>query len=481
MRQPCPVGGHAVEAFHRADGHRVLVGPRVTHHADALDRQQHREALPQPLIPAGLANLLRDDLVGQPQQIQPLARDLADDAHRKPRTRERLADDKLAVEAQVAADAADFVLEEIAQRFDQREVHPLRQAAHVVMALDDDGRSEYGGRFDDVGIERPLAQEVKPPELLRALLEDIDEGGADDLPLRLRIGDAGQPLEEEVRGVHEIERELHLLREAGADLAGLLVPQQAVVHEDAGEAIADRAMHEERRHRRVDAARESADDFAAPDLLPDPVRRLLDERRNRPVAGASADVEGKVAENFRPMVGVRDLGMKQQRVERPIGRFHGCDRCGGARSRDRKSRRHRRHIVPVARPDAERARQLREQTRARSPIGGHVHQRVAELAVAGATDFATQHIRHQLHAVADAEHRRAELEDLRRALRRPCLRHALRAAGQDDPARILRPQRLERRVERHHLRVHRQLAQTTSNQLRVLRAEIQNENGLMGH
>ena len=33
----------------------------------------------------------------------------------------------------------------------------------------------------------------------------------------------------------------------------------------------------------------------------------------------------------------------------------------------------------------------------------------------------------------------------------------------------------------HDLGVHRQLAQTTSDQLRVLRAEIQNENGLMGH
>ena len=34
---------------------------------------------------------------------------------------------------------------------------------------------------------------------------------ADDLPLLLRIGDAGQPVEEQVGGVDEVERQLQLL------------------------------------------------------------------------------------------------------------------------------------------------------------------------------------------------------------------------------------------------------------------------------
>ena len=49
------------------------------------------------------------------------------------------------------------------------------------------------------------------------------------------------------------------------------------------------------------------------------------------------------------------------------------------------------------------------------------------------------------------------------------------------PTGLLRAQRLERRVERHDLGVDRQLAQATRDELRVLRAEIQDENGLMGH
>ena len=40
---------------------------------------------------------------------------------------------------------------------------------------------------------------------------------------------------------------------------------------------------------------------------------------------------------------------------------------------------------------------------------------------------------------------------------------------------------VERRVERQDLRVDRQLAQTARDQLRVLRPEIENDDGLMGH
>jgi hypothetical protein len=106
---------------------------------------------------------------------------------------------------------------------------------------------------------------------------------------------------------------------------------------------------------------------------------------------------------------------------------------------------------------------------------------VAEFAVARPAHLTAEHVGHELHAVADAEHRRAELEDAGRAPGSPFLGNALRPARKNDPGRILRAQRLYWRIERHDLGVHRQLAQTTSDELGVLRAEIQNENGLMGH
>ena len=65
VRQPRPVGGHAVEAFDRANRDGELVGARIAHHAHALHRQQHGEALPEPLVPARPAHFLGDDGVGR--------------------------------------------------------------------------------------------------------------------------------------------------------------------------------------------------------------------------------------------------------------------------------------------------------------------------------------------------------------------------------------------------------------------------------
>ena len=128
------------------------------------------------------------------------------------------------------------------------------------------------------------------------------------------IDDAGQPIEEQRRGVHEHQRQLEPL-EALADLRGLVEPQHAVVHEDARQLVADGAVKDQRRDRRIDAAAQRADDAPVADLRADPRRRLLDKRRHRPVAGAAADAVGEVAQDLEAAFGVHDLGMKQQRVQ----------------------------------------------------------------------------------------------------------------------------------------------------------------------
>ena len=106
---------------------------------------------------------------------------------------------------------------------------------------------------------------------------------------------------------------------------------------------------------------------------------------------------------------------------------------------------------------------------------------MAELALRRRRDAAAERVGHQLHAVADPEHRTADVVDAGIALRRAELGHALGPARQDDADRLARANRFERRVRRPHFRVHRQLAQSPRDQLRVLRTEIQNDDGLMGH
>jgi hypothetical protein len=110
-----------------------------------------------------------------------------------------------------------------------------------------------------------------------------------------------------------------------------------------------------------------------------------------------------------------------------------------------------------------------------------LHDRVAVLALARGADAAAERRGHELHAVTDAERRHARIEDPRVALRRPLVRHAARAARQDDADGPARHERVDGRVERQDLRVDRQLAQAPRDELGVLRPEIQDEDGLVRH
>ena len=68
-------------------------------------------------------------------------------------------------QAELLADRAHLVLEQQAQRLDELEVHLLGQPADVVVRLDRRGIGRAG--LDDVGVERPLDEELRVRELER--------------------------------------------------------------------------------------------------------------------------------------------------------------------------------------------------------------------------------------------------------------------------------------------------------------------------
>jgi hypothetical protein len=104
----------------------------------------------------------------------------------------------------------------------------------------------------------------------------------------------------------------------------------------------------------------------------------------------------------------------------------------------------------------------------------------AEFAMLGDLDGATEFGAHGLLAVADAEHRQSEGEDLRRGARRHRLGDARRPARQDDAAQALPRQRRLDAAERHDLGIHAGLAHPPRDQLGVLGAEIDNQD-VLGH
>ena len=78
---------------------------------------------------------------------------------------------------------------------------------------------------------------------------------ADDLPLLLRVFDAGQFLEKPLLGVYRYELDAEVSAEGPLDLLPLVQAQQARVDENAGELIADGAVDERCRDRGIDSPR----------------------------------------------------------------------------------------------------------------------------------------------------------------------------------------------------------------------------------
>ena len=150
----------------------MAVGAAVPLYADRADvGEQHDRELPDVAVESGLGQLLARDRVGLPQDVETLAGDLADDPDAEARAGERVPPDDLRGQPQLLADEADLVLEQRAQRLDQRELEVVGQAADVVVRLDVGGAGSPA-RLDDVGVERALDQEGDLLPLLdRGLLE----------------------------------------------------------------------------------------------------------------------------------------------------------------------------------------------------------------------------------------------------------------------------------------------------------------------
>ena len=165
---------------------------------------------------------------------------------------------------------AHLVLEQGAQRLDQVELEVVGKPADVVVALDVGGALAAAG-LDHVGVQRALHEELallRPSAGRRATrrarlgLEDADELAADDLALGLRVGHARERVEEALLLVGHDEAHAGGGDEVALDLLGLALAQQPVVHEHAGELVADGLLHDRGGDGRVHAARQSADDAA---------------------------------------------------------------------------------------------------------------------------------------------------------------------------------------------------------------------------
>ncbi len=234
-------------------------------------------------------------------------------------------------------------------------------------------------------------------------------------------------------------------------------------------------MHDRRRDGGVDAAGQAADDLRVADLGTDPLDLLGDDVAAVPVAGDAGGAVQEVLEHGLAVRGVLDLGVPLHAVEAALVARERRDGRGRAGGEDLEALGRLRHGVAVAHPHGlvvglavEQGAAGRERDRGGSVLAG---TRVRDLAAESAG--------HDLEAVADAEHGDAELEDPLIEAGRALLVDAGRAAAQDDAGRVLRADLLGRDRGRHDLRVDVGLADAAGDQLRVLGAEVDDEDGTL--
>src|SRR5262249_48390232 len=129
------------------------------------------------------------------------------------------------------------------------------------------------------------------------------------------------------------------------------------------------------------------------------------------------------------------------------------------------------HLVAVTHPDDGLVRHSREQ--AVGLLDADVS--AAEFTALARLDLAAEQVAGQLHAVADAKHRDAEVEDSGVALRGARLVDARGAAGEEQAARPQLGDAGGRQVGAHDLAEDILLADAPGDQLAVLRAEVEDQ------
>ncbi|MNS88134.1 hypothetical protein D3C72_1220980 [compost metagenome] len=238
-------------------------------------------------------------------------------------------------------------------------------------------------------------------------------------------------------------------------------------------------MDQRRRHRRIHAAGQAQNDFLVTHLLADLGHGFGDMVAHHPVGLRAGNLEHEALEHLAALCRMRDFRVELHRViaARLVG--HAGDRAARRGRHQLEARRQFGHLVAMAHPDLEHAVALgrREILDAIEQPGMTMgaHLGVAEFAMVAPLHLAAQLHGHGLHAVADAQHRHAEVPHGLRRAQLVVFVGAGVAAGQDDGLRRVLADEFVGHIVRMDFAVDVCLANAAGNQLRDLRAEIKDE------
>jgi hypothetical protein len=261
------------------------------------------------------------------------------------------------------------------------------------------------------------------------------------LRFSLGIGDAREIAEELARSRRRCAGPCESCAEERSTCSRLAAAQQPVVDEDAVQPRADRLVDQDRRHRRVDAARQTEHDFAVlAHLCLDRLDDLVDDRTRRPIALEPGEFEEEVAQHHLAIERMRDLRVELDQLHLALVAPRRRVGAGRRRAGDFEASRQRLDNIAMAHPDARLSAEPGEERPRRI---AQLELRVAIFAAARIRrrhDLAAEQMADELHAVADAEHGDVAFEERRVDRRRPLLVDRARPAAEDHGAIVPRVQ-----------------------------------------
>ena len=270
-----------------------------------------------------------------------------------------------------------------------------------------DGLGGLGSRFDDVRIQSSLPEEGEMPEAGGFFLENGDEFGADELPFAFGFGDALEAGKEPRGGIDPDEGDPEGQAEEFVHFLGFVLPQEAVVDEDAGEAVAEGFVEEEGGDAGIHAPGNPHQDGFVPHEGTDAGDLFFDVPRHRPRRLGPAEIEGETPQDVGPVDGMLDFGVELDAEPRFLAVLDGGGHPGIGEGDDLEPFGRLRDPIPMAHPDFLDFGKAGQKPRiAQGPDG-------LPAVFPGGRGFhlAVAVFRHPLHPVTDPEDGDSEIED----------------------------------------------------------------------
>src|SRR3989449_3199833 len=169
---------------------------------------------------------------------------------------------------------------------------------------------------------------------------------------------------------------------------------------------------------------------------------------------------------------MRDFGMKLQAVQSSLRIFYGCERrAAGARS-DAKPTRQRCYFVTVTVPDVHLFSQAVKKLR---PVS-YIQYPGPVLTASGVAHLTAEVMRHLHQTVTNSKNRDSQVKNLWINLWRTVFVNAGLAARQNDAVWLFPRTNVGRSIKAGNLLINLQLTNTPTDDLGVLRTEIEDEN-----